>query len=378
MNPVYLDYNATTPIAPEVLQAMLPYLRQYFGNPSSGHDYGVEPARAMRRARAQVAACLGAQPNEILFTSGGTEANNHAIIGAARAMRQRGHHIITQTTEHPAVVNVCRFLERDGWQVTWLPVSSEGMVNPDDLRRALTQRTVLVSIMTANNETGTLLPVAELAALTHEAGALFHTDAAQAVGKIPVDVGESGVDLLTVAGHKLFAPKGVGALYVRSGTPLENILHGAGQEDGRRPGTENVPYAVALGAACELVNADLPRHAERLAALRDRLWNALVAAGLNMRRNGHPVHRLPNTLSVAFRGLNAHDLLAEIADDVAASAGAACHSDSVDISPVLAAMGVKTEDALGTVRLSVGRYTTEGEADRAAAAIIAAADALHR
>jgi len=378
MNPVYLDYNATTPIAPEVLQAMLPYLRQYFGNPSSGHDYGVEPARAMRRARAQVAACLGAQPNEILFTSGGTEANNHAIIGAARAMRQRGHHIITQTTEHPAVVNVCRFLERDGWQVTWLPVSSEGMVNPDDLRRALTQRTVLVSIMTANNETGTLLPVAELAALTHEAGALFHTDAAQAVGKIPVDVGESGVDLLTVAGHKLYAPKGVGALYVRSGTPLENILHGAGQEDGRRPGTENVPYAVALGAACELVNADLPRHAERLAALRDRLWNALVAAGLNMRRNGHPVHRLPNTLSVAFRGLNAHDLLAEIADDVAASAGAACHSDSVDISPVLAAMGVKTEDALGTVRLSVGRYTTEGEADRAAAAIIAAADALHR
>ena len=368
MKPIYLDYNATTPIAPEAAEAMLPFLYEQFGNPSSSHPYGVAAKHAVETARGQVAALLGCQYGEVVFTSGGTESNNLALKGAALARRERGNHIITSAIEHPAVIEVCKWLETQGFRVTYLPVDAWGQVDPADLERLITAETILVSVMHANNEVGTIQPIAELAEIAHRAGALMHTDAAQSLGKIAVNVEVLGVDLLSIAGHKLYAPKGIGALYVRRGTELALFMHGAGQEGGRRPGTENVLELAGLGKACALARRDLEMNTAHFRAMRDRLHQALLDAlgEESVRLNGHAEQRLPNTLSLSFHRIEANTLLSEIGASVAASAGAACHAGKVDVSAVLQAMQVPTEWAMGTVRFSVGRGTTNDEIDRTA------------
>jgi len=365
--PIYLDYNATTPITREVAEAMAPYLYEHFGNPSSSHPLGVTTKRAVEAARAQVAALLGCQPAEVIFTSGGTESNNSAIKGTALANRERGNHVITSAVEHPAVSEVCKWLEAEGFRVTVLPVDASGLVDPADLERAIMPDTSLVTVMHANNEVGTIMPIAELAEIAHRHGALMHTDAAQSAGKILVNVDALGVDLLSIAGHKLYAPKGIGALYVRSGVQLAKLLHGAAHESGRRPGTENVLEIVGLGRACELAGRDLQENMTHFQAMRDRLHQGLLRelGEEAVRLNGHPEKRLPNTLSVSFRGVEANTLLSEIGEQVAASAGAACHADEVDVSAVLEAMQVPVEWAMGTVRFSTGRATTAAEIDQA-------------
>jgi cysteine desulfurase len=369
MNPVYLDYNATTPIDPQVAEAMLPYIYQQFGNPSSSHAYGVRAREAVDQARRQVAGLLGCREEELIFTSGGTEANNYAIKGVAGAYRDRGNHIITSAVEHPAVIEVCRYLETRGCSVTYLPVDQYGLVDPRQVRDAITPQTVLVSIMHANNEVGTIEPIRDIADIAHERSVLVHSDCAQSVGKVPVGVGDLGVDLLSVAGHKLYAPKGVGALYVRSGVRLEKLIHGASHEMSWRAGTENVIQVVGLGRACQLIAENLPAYGEHMNRMRDRLEGGLLRAFPNLRRNGHPQQRLPNTSSVSFPGLEANLILSQL-QDVAASAGAACHSDNVEVSSVLEAMQVPLEYAMGSIRFSVGRFTTEEEIDRALAEII--------
>jgi cysteine desulfurase len=360
MKPIYLDYNATTPIAREVAETMAPYLYEHFGNPSSSHPYGVETKRAVEAARARVATLLGAQPAEVVFTSGGSESNNMAIKGVGIAHRERGNHIITSAVEHPAVIEVCRWLETQGSRVTVLPVDEYGLVDPADLERAITPDTLLVTVMHANNEVGTIQPIAELAEIAHRHGALMHTDAAQSAGKIPANVDSLGVDLLSVAGHKLYAPKGIGALYIRGGVRLAKLIHGADHEGNRRAGTENVLEIVGLGKACQVAERDLEKNMAHFARLRDRLHEGLLRelGDEAIRLNGHPEKRLPNTLSLSFRGVEANTLLSEIGERVAASAGAACHADQVDVSAVLEAMGVPVEWAMGTVRFSVGRDTT--------------------
>jgi len=371
MRPIYLDYNATTPIAREVAEAMAPYLYEHFGNPSSSHPYGVTAKQAVGTARAQVAALLGCQPGEVIFTSGGTESNNYALKGVATAYRERGNHVITTAVEHPAIVEVCDWLAGCGYRVTMLPVDEHGLVDPADLERAIDPDTVLVTMMHANNEVGTVQPIADLAEIAHRHGALMHTDAAQSVGKVPVDVDALGADLLSVAGHKLYAPKGIGALYVRNGVRLAKLLHGAGQEGGRRPGTENVLEIVGLGRACEVARRDLEANMAHFYAMRERLHVGLLRelGAESIRLNGHPEKRLPNTLNLSFRGVEANVLLEEIREQVAASAGAACHADLVDVSAVLKAMDVPIEWAKGTVRFSVGRGTTADEIDRAVAIV---------
>jgi len=376
VKPIYLDYNGTTPHDPEVIAAMRPFLEEAFGNPSSGHLYAVKPRQSLNAARRQVAGLLNCAPEEVVFTSGGTEANNWAIIGAARALRGRGRHIVTSAFEHPAVLNVCAFLEREGFETTYLPVSGIGMVEVADVRDALRPDTILVTIMHANNEVGTIQPIAEIAALACSRGIRMHTDAAQSLGKIPVDVNALGVDLLSMAGHKLYAPKGVGALYVRRGCALETFMHGAGQETGRRAGTENILEIVGLGKACEVAARNLEQNRRHLQAMRDRLHLAIAAGLTQVRLNGHPDTRLPNTLSLSFRGLEADRILEAIGLEVAASAGAACHADSVEISHVLKAMAVPVEWAKGTLRLTTGRMTTPMEIDRAADVIVKAVKAM--
>ncbi|HVG63672.1 MAG TPA: cysteine desulfurase family protein [Hyalangium sp.] len=365
--PIYLDYNATTPVAPEVLEAMLPYLREEFGNPSSTHPYGRRARQAVERAREQVAALLGASPEEIFFTSGGTEANNLAIRGVAEA-RPNQRHLITSTIEHPATALPCSYLERQGWEVSWVSVDAEGRMRWEEALAALRGDTALVTLIHANNETGVLQPVKEVARKARAAGAVVHTDAAQSVGKVPVDVVELEVDLLTVVGHKLYAPKGVGALYVRRGTPLKPFALGGGQEHGRRPGTENVPYLVGLGAACELARQRLTRGPTALVELRERLWWRLQAEVPGMRLTGHPTERLPNTLNVRFPGVLGSAVLAG-APEVAASTGSACHEGGETASAILLAMGLPPEDALGAVRLTLGHGTTAEDVDTAAAAL---------
>jgi cysteine desulfurase len=386
MTPIYLDYNATTPIDPAVVEAMLPFLTTHIGNPSSAHCYGKAAHEAVEMARRQVADLIGAQPEEIVFTGGGTEASNHAIKGVVFARRLGwfsrwlgAPHLVISSVEHPATVQPCEFLRRLGCKVTVVPVNREGVLDLAAMDHALARRTALVSIMHANNEVGTLQPIRAVADRAHARGALIHTDAAQSLGKVPVNVDELGVDLLTVAGHKLYAPKGVGALYVRGGVNLQPLLHGAGHEGGRRAGTENVPHVVGLGKACELARLALPDAARRLAGLRDRLWQRL-SRGLGDRvvLNGHPTQRLPNTLNVNFVGHVGAALLEKV-PEIAASTGSACHEGQVDQSPVLCAMGVPPDLGKGTVRLTVGRFTTEPEIDRAAELLIACAlSELHR
>ena len=376
MQPIYLDYNATTPIAPEVVDAMLPYLREHFGNASSAHVYGNRAHDAIERARRVVGELLNTDAESVVFTAGGTESNNLAIEGVWRAHRANGglrNHIVISAVEHPAVLEVARWLEGQGARISTLPVDAHGQVDGADLEREIGSDTLLVSVMHANNEVGTIQPIAELAAIAHRHGAWMHTDASQSVGKVSVDVETLGVDLLTIAGHKLYAPEGIGALYVRRGVPIAPVLHGAGHERGIRPGTEPVAQIVALARAAQLVGHDLPDEATRLRRLRDRLETGLRQAlgDEAMRRNGHPEARLPNTLSVSFRGVRADALLSAIAADVAASAGSACHADDIRLSPVLRAMGVAPEWGMGTLRLSIGRYTTADEIDRAVRAIVA-------
>ena len=355
MNRIYLDYNASTPTAPEAVEAMRPFLADHQGNPSSQHWAGPPAKAAVEKARAQVAQLLGCQPDEVVFTSGGSESNNHAIKGVFFAHRDRGDHVVTSAVEHPATLAPLRFLERLGAKVTVLPVDRHGLVDPEAVRRALTPRTVLVTIMHANNEVGTIEPIAEIAAIARERGVLVHTDAAQSVGKIPTGVDELGVDLLSLAGHKLYAPKGVGALYVRSGTRIEPFVHGAGHERGRRAGTENVLLDVALGAACQVARGWVGMSAVR--QLRDRFEARLKETfGPRVTVNGHPAHRLPNTLSVNFVGKAGGEILAAL-PGVAASTGSACHAGSVELSPVLAAMGVPPAEGMGAVRFSLGRGT---------------------
>ncbi|HLN65571.1 MAG TPA: cysteine desulfurase family protein [Symbiobacteriaceae bacterium] len=370
--PVYLDYNATTPVDPAVLEAMLPFLSEHFGNPSSAHAYGHTASAAVEGARAQVAALLGAQPAEIIFTACASESDNMAIKGAAFALREKGRHLITCAVEHPAVLNAARYLEQEfGFALTVLPVGSDGRVDPADLRRAIRPDTILISIMHAQNETGVLQPVAEIGAIAREHGILFHVDAAQSVGKVPVNVDDLQADLLTVAGHKLYAPKGVGALYVRAGVTLHPLIHGASYEGGRRAGTANVPFAVALGKACALAGEKLAAgEEERLIGLRDRL-HARLAEHLPVHLNGHPEFRLPNTLNVSIPGVVGNDLLAAI-PEVAASTGSACHAGVSKPSEALLAMGADPALALGALRLTLGRYTTAEEVDFAAERIVAA------
>ena len=374
--PVYLDYNATTPLDPAVTKAIEPCLGPLFGNPSSPHTYGIEAKRAVEHARAQVAAMLACRTPDLYFTSGGTEANNLAIFGVAEALQERGRHIITSAVEHPAVMEPCRWLAQHGYHITVLPVDEHGLVDPEAVASALRDDTILVTVMHANNEVGTIQPIADLARLAHDAGALVHTDAAQTVGKVPLTVDELGVDLLSVAGHKLYAPKGVGALYVREGTPLLPFTRGASHERGLRPGTENLIGIIGLGAAAALVAGNLKAHASHMATMRDRLQQRLLALGADLCIHGHPTHHLPNTLSVGFRDLDATDLLVELVDDIAASAGAACHSNEVSVSDTLKAMQVPLAYARGTLRFSVGRFTTADEIDRAVTAIAKALDEL--
>lgn len=356
---VYLDFNASTPLAPDVISVMKPLLREHYGNPSSQHWAGRQARSIVEEARAEVAAVLNAAPQQIVFTSGGTEANNHAIKGIVLRRGSKGAHIITTQIEHPAVLEPCRFLERLGASVTRLPVDSTGMVDPDSVRRALRPETVLVSVMHANNEVGTIEPIAAIGGITRERGVPFHVDAAQSVGKIPVDVQRLGVDLLSVAGHKLYAPKGVGALYVRDNLELEPFMHGAGHERGRRAGTENVLLIAGLGAACRLARLD--PCGDRLAQLTAFFWERLQSeCGDAVTLNGHPAERLPNTLNVSFRHQRGYDLLPRL-DGIAASTGSACHAGATSMSPVLAAMGIEPEVGLGAIRFSLGRTTTQDD-----------------
>jgi cysteine desulfurase len=376
--PLYLDYNATTPPDPAVIAALVPYLEEHFGNPSSSHAFGARAKAAVERAREQVAALLGCAPDEVIFTSGGSESDNQATKGIAFARRERGNHLITSQIEHPAVLNTCRYLEaRHGFRVTYLPVDGDGLVDPAAVEAAITPQTILITIMHANNEVGTLEPIAEIGRLARRYGIAFHTDAAQSVGKVPVRVDDLGVDLLTLAGHKLYAPKGIGALYVRQGTMLDPLIHGAGHEGGRRAGTENVPYIVALGAACALAREQLEGQIERWLALRQRLLAGLEARVGLVKVNGHPERHLPNTLNICVPGVVGEEVLARAAG-VAASTGSACHAGLTEPSPVLLAMGVEPTLALGALRLSLGRWTTAEEIDAAVAQLSDAILALRK
>ncbi len=354
---IYLDFNASTPICPEAAEAMRPFLTDHFGNPSALHWAGMPAKEAVEKARGQVARLLGCDPAEIVFTSGGSESNNHVIKGIFFANRDRGDHVITTAVEHPATLNPCRFLEKHlGAQVTVLPVDRHGLVDPDEVRRAITPKTILITVMHANNETGTIMSIPEIAAIAREANVPFHTDAAQTVGKISADVEELGVDLLSVAGHKVYAPKGIGAIYIREGTKIEPFVHGAGHEGGRRAGTENVLLSVALGAACDAARKWVAM--PQVKALRDRFWDELRRNfGEKVTLNGHAEKRLPNTLNVNFVGRAGAEVLAKL-PEVAASTGSACHAGSMTLSPVLAAMGVPPGEGMGAVRFSLGRTTT--------------------
>jgi cysteine desulfurase len=363
MQPIYLDCNASTPIDPAVAATMRPFLEDHYGNPSSGHWAATTAKAALESSRGQVAALFGRHDDEVVFTSGGSEANNFALKGAFFALRDKGDHIITTRIEHPAIIEPCRFLERLGARVTYLLVDGTGRLDPDDLRKAITPRTILVSVMHANNEVGTIQPIEDCARIAHEHGVLFHTDAAQSIGKIATGVNELGIDLLSIAGHKVYAPKGVGALFVRRGVSIEPLIHGAGHEGGRRAGTESALLAVALGKACELARDLSPMN--RVRALRDRFWQGLQQQfGDGVVLNGHATHRLPNTLNVSFVGRIGAEILARL-DGVAASTGSACRSGRIELSPVLHAMGIAPRVGMGAIRFSLGRSTTRDEIDAA-------------
>lgn len=362
--PIYLDYNGTTPLDPEVIAEMKQFLEEEFGNPSSSHLYGIEPKRAIAKARGQVASLIGCNPGEVVFTSGGTESNNSAICGITGFSDLAEKRVITSQIEHPAVIEPLKRLETMGLSVNYVSVNSRGLVNPDEIESCIDQKTVLITIMHSNNEVGSIQPIEEISQLAKKRNIPFHTDACQSLGKVNVDVNVLGVDMLTIAGHKLYAPKGIGVLYVKKGTHLNNMMYGAGQEAGRRPGTENVPGIVGLGKACEITQRDLSTNSVSMKKLKDRLKSGLEIRLPDLRFNGHPEKSLPNTLNVSFKDVEANRLLEEIGLDVAASAGAACHSDHVTISHVLQAMKVPLNFAKGSIRFSLGKNTTSEEIDK--------------
>ncbi len=368
MEAIYLDHSATTPTDPEVLGAMMRYFANHFGNPSSIHSFGQEAKRAVEEARGQVAALIGADPEEIVFMGGGTEADNMALMGSAFAETSGRNHIITSAIEHHAVLNTCKYLETMGFAVTYLPVDSEGVVSPEDVYRAMTEKTFLISIMHANNEIGTIEPLSEIAFMARERGVIVHTDAVQSVGKIPVSVNDLGVDLLSLTGHKFCGPKGTGALYIRRNTPIQPILFGGHQEGGRRTGTENVPGIVGLGKACEIAARDLPWQMDRMLGLRKRLEMRIMGKIADVRVNGHPFRSLPPILSVSFRSIAGDAVVRELdKQGIAASAGAACTAETIRLSHVLEAMQIPKDIAQGTVRFSLGKGNTEAQIDQVAA-----------
>jgi cysteine desulfurase len=365
MRRIYLDHAATTPTHPEVVKAMLPYFTDAFGNPSSIYSYGQEAKGAVEEARINVAELIGARSEEIIFTSGGTEADNYALEGVAYANEHKGNHVITTSIEHHAVMEVCKFLEKRGFRITCLPVDKYGLVDPDDVKRAITDKTILISVMHASNEVGTIEPVEKIGEIAREAGAYFHTDAVQTVGHIPVNVDKLKVDLLSISAHKLYGPKGVGALYVRKGTRLVSLMHGGEQEKRRRAGTENVPAIVGLGKAVELVGQEMGKEAERLAYLRDKLIKGLVEKIDHIRLNGHPTRRLPNNVNLSVDFVEGESMLLNLdLEGICASTGSACSSAILEPSHVLLALGLPPEQAHGSLRFTLGRENTEADVER--------------
>ena len=365
-NPIYLDFNATTPIDKEVADEMISVIQQHYGNPSSSYEIGRYSKKSIEKARKQVASLINAQPEEIIFTSCATESNNIAIQGIAFANQAKGKHIITSAIEHPAVIEVCKYLESIGFEITYLPVNALGRLNPQDIETAIRPDTILITIMHANNEVGTIQPISEIAVVAKQKNILFHTDAAQSAGKIETDVEKLGVDLLTIAGHKLYAPKGIGALYIKQGTKIQKIMHGASQEKGIRPGTENLVHIVALGKACEVAKRDFNKnYAAMLTAKNNLLAGLQNQLSEKIIVNSDPVHCLPNTLSIAFNNVEAHTLASIISNDIYISTGSACHANSVEISSVLKAMNLDTRTAAGTVRISTGKHTSSEEIETA-------------
>ena len=364
MRRVYLDHNATTPVHPEVLEAMMPFFKDQFGNASSIHWAGRYVKKYMEDAREKVAALIQAAPTEVVFTGSGTESDNMAIQGVAFAHREKGGHIITTQVEHHAVLHTCRFLEKMGYEVTYLPVDGDGRIDLDDLRRAIRKETILITIMFANNETGTISPVKEIGEIAREKGVVFHTDAIQALGKIPINLKELPVDILSLSGHKIYAPKGIGAQYIRKGIKFTPLLHGGGQERNRRSGTENIPYIIGLGKACEVAQRDFAKRHDHLLRLRDRLHQGIINRIPHVKLNGHPTLRLPNTLNLSFLYIEGESLLLNLdLDGIAVSSGSACTSGSLDPSHVLMAMGIPHEVAQSSLRFSLGWANTEEEID---------------
>ncbi|MEH6994864.1 cysteine desulfurase family protein [Neobacillus drentensis] len=362
MQKIYLDYNASTPFAPEVVDAMQPLLNDYYGNPSALHWAGKPVKALLHKAREQVAELIACSPKDIIFTSGGSEANNLALKGFYFKNQNKGNHIITSKIEHPAILNPCKFLEKVGAQVTYVGVDQYGRVSPEEIEKAITKDTILITIMHSNNETGTLQPIKEIGEIAERYGISFHTDASQSVGKVPVDVNELKVDMLTIAGHKLYAPKGIGALFVREGVELEPLIHGAGHENGLRAGTENTLLAVGLGKACEIAGHQVDNN--NLKELTAYFWKKLKDEyGDQVVLNGHPQERLPNTLNVSFVRRVGQDLLDKI-PQLATSTGSACHAGSIELSPVLKEMKVSEEVGMGAIRFSLGRYTTKDEIEQ--------------
>jgi cysteine desulfurase len=365
MRRIYLDHAATTPTRPEVVKAMLPYFADAFGNPSSIYSCGQEARAAVEEARTKVAELIGAQSEEIIFTSGGTEADNFAIKGVAYANEHKGNHIVTTSFEHHAVLEVCKFLEKRGLKITYLPVDKYGLVAPDDVKKAITAKTILISVMHANNEVGTIEPVEEIGEIARETGVYFHTDAVQTVGHIPVNVDKLKVDLLSISAHKFYGPKGVGALYVRKGTKLVSLMHGGEQEKGRRAGTENVPAIVGLGKAVELAKREMGKEAERLAYLRDKLIRGLGEKIDHIRLNGHPTRRLPNNVNISVDFVEGESMILNLdLEGICASTGSACSSASLEPSHVLLALGVPPEQAHCSLRFTLGRENTEADVER--------------
>lgn len=365
MRRIYLDYAATTPVYPDVLETMLPYFTEAFGNPSTIYGCGQEAKGAIEAARASVAGLIGAGEEEICFTSGGTEADNFALKGVAFAGRSKGNHIITTAIEHHAVIKSCKFLERQGFAVTYLPVDRYGLVSPDDVSKAINGKTLLISVMHANNEVGTIQPLAEISRIAREASVYFHADAVQTVGHIPVDVNELGVDLLSMSAHKLYGPKGVGALYIRKGTKLDSFMHGGGQEGGRRASTENVAGIVGFGKAAEITRQEIDGEATRLTFLRDKLTTGIMGSIDDTRLNGHPVKRLPNNVNMSIGFVEGESILLNLdLAGICASTGSACSSGDLEPSHVLLALGLTHEQAHGSLRFTLGRWTTEEEIDR--------------
>ncbi|WP_227938142.1 cysteine desulfurase family protein [Alkalihalobacillus deserti] len=360
MKQIYLDYNASTPIAPEVVEAMTPFLTEHYGNPSTTHYAAVEAKKAVEKAREQVALLIGASKEEIIFTSGGSESNNHVIKMIFEQNQYKGKHIITTTIEHPAVHAPLRYLEQKGAEVTYIPVDQYGQVSISAIEKAIRPDTILITVMHANNEVGTIQPIEQIGKLAQTHDILFHTDAAQSLGKVNVDVTKLGIDFLSIAGHKLYAPKGVGALYIRMGRQLNSYIHGAGHENGQRAGTENVLLIVGLGKACEIAKGFLGQ-IDKIKGMKEDFLSMLKEAFPNeIRVNGHTIMCLPNTLNVSFHGRIGQEIL-DVIPEIAASTGSACHSGEVTLSPVLQAMGVTPEEGKGTIRFSLGRYTTHRE-----------------